>query len=792
MTLPPTPLVQALAARYRLERELGVGGMATVYLAHDLRHGRPVAVKVFRPELAQALGTERFLREIQLAAQLNHPHIVALIDSGEADGLLYYLMPLVDGETLRARLRRAGPLPIDTALHITREVADALAYAHRKGVIHRDIKPENILLADGHAFVADFGIARALDTAAEQLTQTGFALGTPAYMAPEQAVGGKTVDGRADLYALGCVLFEMLTGVPPYQGPTQQAILVKRFTEPIPRVRGTRAEVPEWLDRLVTQTLARDPAERPADAATFVAAFSGVVVTPTSAPKEPERSVVVLPFANQSPDPNDAFLGDGVTDELITDLSRVKGLRVISRTSAMRLKGADKSPPEIAKLLDVRYVLDGAVRRVGDNIQITAQLVDSTTDSAIWADKFRGAGPALFDVQAALAVAVTDALAIHGPSRPIGEDLRMADAGAYECYLRARQELWNWTPEGLRRAQRLLERGLEQAPGNALLLGELGYVRLQFVNLGLDRGALEDVRRIVTQLSEVAPESAKIHNLIAGIEAFSGASSMFTVARHYLTSLRIDPNDPETLLSGIITVPQLVPVSVVRPLNRLPAVDPLTPINHAVGAWLDALEGHPASGLEAARKAFRDAPDLPLNAWFLGTKVLRQCRLDQEAVPVLEIAERDMRGDVSGWSAGLIRLAITGDANGLRASLHSELAVQARHDSILAWLVAGACATAGLLDEATEWLTVAVDRGFVNFPFLAQYDPTVAPLRTRPDFHALMQRARGDYEAAVAEFVAPSERPRHYAEVAEAAASLPHPVAVPAALAARPIEDSSG
>ena len=273
MTHPPEAFVRALADRFRLDYELGAGGMATVYLAYDLRHGRRVAVKVFRPELARSLGSERFHREIQLAAQLHHPHIIALIDSGEADGLLYYLMPYVDGETLRAKLRREGPLPIDTALHITREVADALGYAHRHGVIHRDIKPENILLADGHAFVADFGIARALDSAAEQLTQTGFALGTPAYMAPEQAVGDKGVDGRADLYALGCVLYEMLTGEPPYQGPTQQAILVKRFTEPVPGVRAKRAEVPEWLERLVTQTLDKNPAERPVDASALTAAL---------------------------------------------------------------------------------------------------------------------------------------------------------------------------------------------------------------------------------------------------------------------------------------------------------------------------------------------------------------------------------------------------------------------------------------------------------------------------------------------------------------------------------------
>jgi eukaryotic-like serine/threonine-protein kinase len=252
-----------LADRYPVERELGRGGMATVYLAHDLRHQRPVALKVLHPEVAPLLGPERFVREIRLAARLQHPHILPLFDSGETDGLLWYTMPFVAGESLRARLTRVGRLPVAEALEIARAVGSALDYAHRQGVVHRDIKPENILLHEAGALVADFGIARALDAAGPQgLTVTGFVLGTPAYMSPEQAAGEREVDGRSDLYSLACTLFEMLAGEPPFTGETPQSQLIKRFTQPPPGIQALRPEVTAAQDQALRRALAREPSER--------------------------------------------------------------------------------------------------------------------------------------------------------------------------------------------------------------------------------------------------------------------------------------------------------------------------------------------------------------------------------------------------------------------------------------------------------------------------------------------------------------------------------------------------
>lgn len=300
----------ALADRYAIEREVGRGGMATVFLAQDLRHHRPVAVKVLHPQLAVSLGPDRFLREIQIAARLQHPHIVPLYDSGQAGELLYYVMPYVEGESLRQRLERERQLPLEDALQVARAVASALDYAHRHQIVHRDIKPENVMLHEGEAMVTDFGIAKAVSAAAsDSLTQTGAAVGTPAYMSPEQAGGAVELDGRSDVYSLGCVVYEMLTGRTPFVGPTARAIIAQVLTAPSPSLRGARDDVPEWAEQAVMRALAKEPGDRFATAAQFAQALKqpGASpppgVTPPAAAPAGAKSIAVLPFVNMSGDP---------------------------------------------------------------------------------------------------------------------------------------------------------------------------------------------------------------------------------------------------------------------------------------------------------------------------------------------------------------------------------------------------------------------------------------------------------------------------------------------------------
>ena len=285
MTDPLDRLKAALADRYPIERELGRGGMATVYLAQDAKHGRRVAIKVLLPELAAVLGAERFLREIEIAARLSHPHILPLFDSGQVDGLLFYVMPHIDGESLRSRLDREKQLPIDEAVRLTQQVAAALDYAHRNDIVHRDIKPENVLLQEGHALVADFGIALAVRAAGgERLTGTGLSLGTPYYMSPEQATGDRQIDARSDIYSLGCVLYEMLAGEPPFSGPTAQAVIARILTEQPRDLRSVRENASVGLERVVAKSLARLPADRYVTAAKFSEALDRAAAEPWAAP----------------------------------------------------------------------------------------------------------------------------------------------------------------------------------------------------------------------------------------------------------------------------------------------------------------------------------------------------------------------------------------------------------------------------------------------------------------------------------------------------------------------------
>jgi serine/threonine-protein kinase len=421
---PPLGIWDGLAGRYTLERELGRGGMATVFLAQDVKHDRPVALKVLHPELAASLGPERFQREIRLAARLQHPHILTVLDSGETAGNLWFTMPFVDGESLRSRLSRERQLPVEDALQIAREAAQALQYAHVHGVIHRDVKPENLLLTrDGHTLVADFGIARALSGAAAEskLTGTGFVVGTPAYMSPEQAGGDPGLDARTDVYSLGAVLFEMLAGEPPYTGATVQALLVKRMTEPAPSVRAVRVNVPEAVDAAIRKALAPVPADRHATMAQFgqalqrpagvqaeaptAASVPASATTPTShGPAAPSdrgsrrvpalaltlvlgiliglgvlfawrrshsdarddgpagpRIIAVLPFENLG-DSSTAYFADGITDAVRGKLSSVPGLQVIASQSSNEYRRTTKSLTEIGRELDADYLLIARVR----------------------------------------------------------------------------------------------------------------------------------------------------------------------------------------------------------------------------------------------------------------------------------------------------------------------------------------------------------------------------------------------------------------------------------------------
>jgi serine/threonine protein kinase/tetratricopeptide (TPR) repeat protein len=511
------PLKQPLAGRYRIERELGRGGMATVYLAEDVRHHRKVAVKVFDAEVSSALGPERFAREIAMVARLNHPHILSLHDSGEADGLLFYVMPYVRGQSLRQALETQKPFPIDLTLRVAQQVASALDHAHAHGLVHRDIKPENILLHEGEAMLMDFGIARELrelaDESDQSLTRSGLIVGTPAYMSPEQAVGEPGLDARSDVYSLATVLYEMLAGERPFRAPTFAALVSQRLTDTAPSVRAARIDVPPAVDLAVRKAMARAPVDRFPSAGAFAAALTAAPETPGS------RVVAVLPFVNFSANPDNEYFADGITEDVIAQLSKMRSLKVISRTSVMPFKNREPGLREIASRLNASVLLDGSVRRAGDRVRIVAQLIDADTDQHLWGETYDRDLTDIFAIQSDVALHIASALdaALSPEERTRIHREPTTSMEAYQFYLHGRHCLVRYTEEGMRKAIEYFERAIERDANYALAHASIAYAHEELVNIGIDQPEISfrAAQAAVDRALAIDSELAEAHTMLA-------------------------------------------------------------------------------------------------------------------------------------------------------------------------------------------------------------------------------------------------------------------------------------
>jgi serine/threonine-protein kinase len=588
-------LRERLAGRYEIEQEIGRGGMATVYRARDTHHERPVALKVLHPELAASLGAERFQREIRLAARLQHPHILGVYDSGEADGYLWFAMPFAEGESLRDRLSRERQMPVADATRICREVALALDYAHRHGVIHRDIKPENILLIDGQAMLADFGIARALGTAGgDALTGTGMSIGTPAYMSPEQAAGDGNIDARTDIYSLGCVLYEMLAGEPPFAGPSLQAVMARVMTESPRTLDTVRQAVPRQLAEVVQQAMAKVPADRPATAgdlarliestatmpaigaipaprpfrwallaaAVIVVAAVGTLATMrwrSAAVPIGERRVAVLPFENEG-SADDEYFADGMTDEVRSRLSAIRGLRITARGSSAQYKRSKKSPREIGRELEVQYLLGGTVRWMKVNgvsrVRVTPELIDVSNADTRWSQPYDTVLSDVFAVQASIASKVAEALnvALAAPVRAQIAEPSTASLDAYDEFLKG-EEITN----SLAGDAALLAKGLPHYE-RAIQLDSM-FVRawsatarsLALINsLHPTKEGFEKARVTAERTLALAPDRAE-GRLAMGTYLLRIRMDIAGAREQYVAGLEHDPNNAD-LLAALASV----------------------------------------------------------------------------------------------------------------------------------------------------------------------------------------------------------------------------------------------
>jgi eukaryotic-like serine/threonine-protein kinase len=734
----PANLQTALADLYTIEQLIGAGGTASVYRAVDRRHRRQVAVKVLRPDLAAALGAERFLREIETSANLRHPHIVPLYDSGEAGGFLYYVMPLVEGESLRARLDREPQLPVDVALAITREVASALGHAHDRHVLHRDVKPENILLENGHAVVVDFGIARAIgeagDTETDGLTRPGLALGTPQYMSPEQAVGEKDLDGRSDLYSLACVLFEMLAGRPPFEGPTFARLSYLHLMETPPAIEPLRPGVPAAVASALRRALAKAPGDRFPTMAAFVAALEQPVIQQAA-----QRSVAVLPFLSLSADPENDYFADGMTEDVIAQLSKIHSLRVVSRTSVMPFRKREGGLREIASRLAVGALVDGSVRRAGGRVRIVAQLIDAASDTPVWSETYDRDLTDIFAIQTEVALHIAAALEAELSPDERGRLQRQptTNSRAYQLYLQGRHHLIRFTTESVTRSIDYFERAIERDRAYAPAWTGLA---MAFMELG-ENGALNPdvayprVRSAVAEALALDPESSDAHTYAAFGKLvyefdWAGAEAGFKRA------LELSPGNADAWdLYGRLCSATGRFDEAVEMTRRAQELDPLTHRLDLATAFLRA--GRYDEALETVERALEFEPHEPRGHATLGWIHILKGR-HPEGTAELERAVELSSGH-PGWLGQLGQAyGAAGMTDRARAVL-GQMTDQSRTRYVSPYHLAFAYIGVGRNDDAMDCLERAFEeRSGAVYGIKGSF--LFASLRTHPRFQALVRR----------------------------------------------------
>ena len=773
----------ALSERYRLEGEAGRGGMATVYLAEDLRHNRRVAVKVLRPELSAALGGERFLKEIQVTAGLQHPDILPLYDSGEADGHLYYVMPFIEGETLRDRLVREGRLGLDEALDIARSVAAALQFAHERGVVHRDVKPRNILLQSGRAILADFGVSLAIaEAGGARLTETGLSVGTPRYMSPEQAAGTTEVDHRSDVHALGAIVYEMLAGDPPFTGRNTQAVLAQLLTEePVP-LRRVRPDVPEVVDAAVMRALAKTPGDRFDTVAEFAAELASARTTDSGASLPPQRirrartiaigavalvvvavaaavalvrsgpestqirSLAVLPFqllAASGETQGQETLVQGIHSSLSSELSRLTAqsqlTTVISPRSTLRFGDSDLSTSEIGAALEVDALVDGALQRVGDEISLNVFLVHAPTDNTVWSGDYSGELADVLTLQREMArdIASEIALSLSAEQEAHLAESREIAPEAFDLYWSGREQWNRRTEEGFRRAIEYFEEALEIEPMYAEAHAALSdtYNLLGQYQFMSANEAKERAEEAANRAIEIDPDLAEAYTSLAEINFLD--REWAEAERLYREALRLRPGYATGHhFYGWFLTHMGRHEEAIAELERARRHDPFSAIIHTdlAAAYADA--GRFEEALARIERALELEPGFSSAHWRRWLIRRWHGGLEEESSGAAMAIMNNAPG-----TTRMHYLAAEGPREEALAIVEREIreagGAEAVHPQTAAWFTL----TYIELDEhdiALDWLEYAVDRG-LSAGAVTFHGPMLDPLRSDPRFAEIME-----------------------------------------------------
>ena len=773
--------------------------MAQVWLARDLRHNRPVALKVLRPELAAAVGPDRFLREIRLTASLQHPNILPVLDSGagEVDGgaqVLWYTMPCVEGETLRARLAREHQLPVEEALAIAREVADALEGAHGHGIVHRDVKPENILLGGRHALLADFGIAKLVADDDGTLTSTGLALGTPAYMSPEQAAGDPSVDGRTDIYALGCVLYEMLVGEPPFTGPTAQVIAARRLTEPVPSVRGLRDTVSPSVETAIRRALAKVPADRFPDAARFGQALEQAARSPTgdsAAAVPPARrwlwwmvavstavllaavlwirrpassgnrgspiDMAVLPFRALGVAGDSGVLTVGVPDAIITRLATIHQLRLRPTTMILRYEGAGTDPRTAARELAVAYVLTGTVQSAAEHLRVSVQLLRGADGTALWGAHYDLARQDLLTLQDSIAERVSRALALRMTAAEQARLYRRYtdQPEAYESYLRGRAQLARMSEEGTRAAIGAFDRALAIDHGYALARSGLAMAS---ADMHLRFATGEEVARWGERAEQEAAQALELDPALAEAHLARAAVARKTdfnwevVLEESARALELNPSlDLARYFRAAAFYHLGLFDAASSELGQALHADPQNRTEElrtrGVVAFLQGQNAEAARSLEEVRRSSSRAyVDSYLSqAYFYGGDTAR-------ALQMLDSLSRSSSAPAAARAGAMLASVSAFRGERARAERLIATVLSAGYmDHHVAYSLGAAYAQLGRFDDATQWLERAVSTGFPCYPWFVR-DTLLAPFRQHQASKAFLDRLRATWEDAKARY----------------------------------------
>jgi eukaryotic-like serine/threonine-protein kinase len=636
-------IITELSGKYRIDHEIGRGANAIVYQAYDVKHDRYVALKALLPDLAQTIPKDRFITEVRVAAKLTHPHILPLYDSGEIAGTLYYVTPLVPGETLRACLEREKQLPLERALSIARDVAIALDFAHTQGVVHRDIKPENILLHDGVAIVADFGIARALSAEVARITQTGLAVGTPAYMSPEQA-GGGALDGRSDIYSLGCVCYEMLAGHTPFTGTSVHEILSRHALDPVPRISPARPDLPRSIESGLERALAKSPADRFATAAAFVkalsaratprpklqyagliaivaasAALAAVVARRSGVPAQgapgEAPSVLVLPFVNVSSDRNDEYFSDGMTDEVIAALSRVPNIEVVDRSTSFHFKDRNLPLRVLADSTHATTALEASVRRVASHLRVSVALLRMSDGKRLWSEVYdhelRNADDVM-RIQEAIARAIAGKLS-GKPTENAPALTRSSpqDLAAYDWYLRGRYYWARRSKDNILKAIEYFDSAIAHEPAYALAHSGLAdaYFFAGFFNYLPRTTAYEKARTAALQAIAYDSTIAEAHTSLGRVDE-TVQWDFAAAQRAYRKAISLDPDYATAhawyanLLSGLRRNDEAI-----REANLAVRLEPFLSGNNVAASIAYRGAGRWAEAIMFGRRAVELAPE---------------------------------------------------------------------------------------------------------------------------------------------------------------------------------------